>query len=102
MSKRAINGDEGEFAVSDTNSTAGDTKRTERFDLAGSTVHAIVSSGSYLIQGSNDGSDWQDVGSGAITVSGFTTLAAQYRYLRIFTTTAGDGEFHLMAHELLY
>ncbi len=102
MSKRAINGDEGEFTVSDTNSTAGDPKRTERFDLNGATVHAVVTSGSYVLQASNDGSDWQDVGGGAITATGFTVLAAQYRHLRIFTTTAGDGEFNLMAHELIY
>ena len=103
MSKRAINVDEGDMAVSGTSATAGATKRTERFDLhQGATVQHNISSGSYLLQASNDDNTWFDVGGGALTGDGMITLDANYRYLRVFTTTAGDGEFILFAHELLY
>lgn len=103
MSKRAINADEGDMAVSGTNGTAGAPKRTERFDLyQGATVQHNISSGAYLLEASNDNDTWTDIGGGALTADGVITLSANYRYLRVFTTTAGDGEFILFAHELIY
>lgn len=102
MSKRAINADEGEFTVIDTDATAGPRKDVSRFELVGASVQATMTGGSYLLQGSNDGSGWTDVGGGAITASGLITLSVNVRYLRIFTTTQDDGVFELFAHELLY
>jgi len=102
MSKRAINEDEGDLNVAAASATAGGTHRVERFDLVGATVQHVVSSGSYLVEASNDNANWVDVGGGPITGGGSVTLDANYRYLRVYTTTAGDGEFFLFAHELLY
>lgn len=102
MSKRAIQAPEDAFDVSAVNATGGTPKRVERFDLINATVQAVVSSGSYLVQGSIDGTNWSDVGGGAITGNAFIVLAVQVRYLRVLTTTAGDGEFTLFAYENLY
>lgn len=102
MSKRAISDDEALLDVSGTGSTGGEPKKVERFELAGASVQVVLSGGSYRLQASNDMAAWDNVDGGAITSSGLITLSANYRYLRVFTSTAGDGVFTLFAHELLY
>lgn len=98
--KRAIDLAEATFELAAATG-AGTTKKTERFDLVGATVQAELSSGSYTLEVSNDGTNWQALGS-AITADAMVTLSANYRYMRVNTGTAGDGEFTLFAHELLY
>ena len=100
--KRAILSPEDEFNVSGTNATGGTRKDVSRFDVVSATVQAVVTSGSYILQGSIDGTNWTDVGGGAITATAFITLSVQVRYLRVYTTTAGDGEFTLFAQEWIY
>lgn len=102
MGKRALQDPEDILDVSDTGATGGATKQTGRIELNGASVQCNVTSGSYLLQASNDNMSWFDVGGGAITAAAMVTLDANYRYLRVFTTTAGDGEFILFAYELLY
>lgn len=100
--KRAIGSNEGTFVVAGTSATAGTQKPVERLELINATVQAVVSSGSYLLEGSVNGTNWVDIGGGAITADDLIVISVQVRYLRIFTTTAGDGEFELFAYENLY
>ena len=102
MSKRPISDPEDILDVSDTNSTGGTPAKVSRYDLAHASVQANVASGSYLLEASNDGLTWFDVGGGAITADSMLLLTAQYNYLRVFTTTDGEADFTLAAHEEIY
>lgn len=102
MSKRAIQAGEAAFNIASSNGVGGTAKRVERFDLVGATIHFNISSGSYRLEASNDGTNWLTIGTTPINTSELRVLSANYAYLRVFTITAGTCSATLHAHELLW
>ena len=106
MSKRSISEEEQPFTFVNSDATAGASKYVERFDLSTAVVefHSFNGApGSYILQGSIDGSNWTDI-QAAVAADALVVLTHYWRLLRVFTTTAG-GEpptVVLGAHELLY
>lgn len=65
-------------------------------------LQMVIPGGSYLVQWSNDGNTWVDVGTARTADAQVTTQQASdplpmtAQFIRIFTTTAASGvEFHL-------
>lgn len=100
--KRAIYDDFLDFDVLPATTGGGAAKPTDNLDLVGATVQAVVSSGTVSIQASNDGSVWVTLVA-AISASTIEVLSANYRFLRINTTTQPtNAVVTLHAHEFLY
>ena len=105
--KRSISEEEQPFTFVNTDATAGATKAVERFDLSTGVVefHSFhgVTPGSYILQGSIDGDNWTAI-QAAIIADDLVALTHYWRFLRVFTTTAGTTPptVVLGAHELLY
>ena len=97
MAVDSIELDEGTLDIAGTNATAGERLPCYRWELRGASIQHVISSGSYRLQASNDGTIWENIDGGALTTSGMIVPTANYRYIRVFTTTAGDGEFYLHA-----
>jgi uncharacterized membrane protein len=72
----------------------------EDMDCANAAVQCTVSSGSYQLQGSIDGTNFVDIGA-AITADVLIVLTHYWRYLRINTGTVGDLDASLGAHEFI-
>ena len=85
-----------EMNVADSDGVAGDPFTVERF--IHKSVQFFLASGSYLLQVSNDGSDWFNIG-GAITTNTLLTtedptnpIPKSIKLMRIFTTTVASND----------
>jgi hypothetical protein len=95
MSLQAISVVEGTFDVPAAPGT-GRAKDVSRFRLSEAAIQATVSSGSYTLQGSMNGTTFVNIGS-AITANTIVTFTHYWRALRIVTDTGGNGVFILGA-----
>lgn len=80
---------------------AGTTKKVERFDMQNATVQTIMTSGTYQLEISNDGTNWVEEGSSIIGPQ-VVTIGVNCRFIRVVTGDAGDAEFILFAQEILW
>ena len=105
--KRSISEEEQPFTFVNTNATAGTSKWVDRFDLSTGVVEFHTfdggTPGSYILEGSIDGNNWTAI-QATIVADALVALTHYWRFLRVFTTTAGTTPptVVLGAHELLY
>lgn len=89
------------FVLATTDATAGTAVDTQRLKAWRSIqFRGVTGGGSYKVQGSNDGTGFEDIGS-AITTDQIVNLVEPLAFMRIYTTTAKVGATaHLSAHDV--